>query len=197
MRSIIFALLMVVFSNQITHAETRIMVKNGMGSVATSYGHTGYYYETDAVGIFVIDNGGTYHIEKNALNGDVVDANGKRIDTFYKFAYNPSTHHYEYHNGDVFISIPRKISTVLDDSKGIHYFYTDGTEATDKDDLRYYSNQMATQKHETYERVGYEVIDEGVDAIDKENKQRLAEIKEQKKPQRVRIMGPVQTFPLW
>jgi len=108
MRMFIAALLTVLLTASAALAAITIKVKGDKGTVYWSdNGLSGdIEYQKDGGGRITFINGDTAYVRDRAPNGFVTDINGKTLDSYYVYTFNPDTGKYEYQEGDQVLTLP-------------------------------------------------------------------------------------------
>ena len=108
MRVLIATLLAVLLTASAASAAIYIKVKGDKGTVYwTDKGLSGYIqYEKDSGGRITFITGDTAYVRDREPNGFVSDINGKMLDSYYVYTFNPDTGKYEYQEGDQVLTLP-------------------------------------------------------------------------------------------
>ena len=105
---LIAAFLTVLLTASAASAAITIKLKGDKGTVYWSdKGLSGYIqYEKDGPGRITFINGDTAYVFDKSPNGFVTDVNGKTLDNYYLYTFNPDTKKYEYQEGDQLLTLP-------------------------------------------------------------------------------------------
>jgi hypothetical protein len=108
MKIFIAAMLTVLLSASVASAAIYIKVKGDKGTVYwTDKGLSGYIqYEKDGSGRITFITGDTAYVRDSSPNGFVTDINGKTLDNYFLYNFNPDTGKYEYQEGDQLLTLP-------------------------------------------------------------------------------------------
>jgi hypothetical protein len=108
MRMFIAALLTVLLTASAASAAITIKLKGDKGSVYWSdKGLSGYIqYEKDGKGRITFITGDTAYVFDKSPNGFVTDINGKTLDNYFLYNFNPDSGKYEYQEGDQLLTLP-------------------------------------------------------------------------------------------
>lgn len=108
MRMFVAALLIVLLTASAALAAITIKVKGDKGTVYWSdKGLSGYFeYVKDGGGRITFVDGNTAYISDRSPNGFAFDINGKTLDNYYLYTFNPDSGKYEYKQGDEVLTLP-------------------------------------------------------------------------------------------
>jgi hypothetical protein len=104
----IAAMLTVLLTASAASAAITIKVKGDKGTVYWSdKGLSGYIqYEKDGGGRITFVDGNTAYVSDRSQNGFAFDTNGKTLDNYYLYTFNPDTGKYEHQQGDEVLTLP-------------------------------------------------------------------------------------------
>jgi len=108
MRIFIAAMLTVLLSASAASAAITIKLKGDKGTVYwPDKALSGYIqYEKDGGALITFVNGDSAYVRDRSPNGFVTDINGKTLDNYYLYNFNPDTGKYEYQQGDQVLTLP-------------------------------------------------------------------------------------------
>ncbi len=108
MRMFIAVLMSVLLSASAASAAIYIKVKGGKGTVYWDKKNiSGYFkYVKKGGGNITFTDGTAAYIFEKQPNGFAFDANGKVLDNYYIYKWNPGTGMYEYRDGDKVLTQP-------------------------------------------------------------------------------------------